>query len=105
MNKRYLFPIVLAILAIVALLVFFPPPTGTNGEPDPTPTVTETPIPTPPPTTIPPTTAPLPEPEDGVLESPYVFVYNSGTDTMYYTSGGEMMCTASAVQPRPVKKQ
>lgn len=89
MNKRYLFPIVLAILAIVALLVFFPPPTGTNGEPDPTPTVTETPIPTPPPTTIPPTTAPLPEPEEGVLESPYVFVYNSGTDTMYYTSGGE----------------
>lgn len=89
MNKRYLFPIMLAIFALVALIAFFPPPVGTSGEPDPTPTVTETPVPTPPPETVPPTTAPLPEPEEGILESPYVFVYNSGTETMYYTSGGE----------------
>ena len=89
MNKRYLFPIVLALLAIVALLLFFPPPADKADTPDPTPTITETPAPTPPPVTEPPPTNPLPVPEVGVLESPYVFVYNSGTETMYYLSGGE----------------
>ncbi len=89
MNKRYLFPIMLAIFALVALVVFFPPPAGTHDALEPTPTITQTPVQTPPVTTIPPTTAPLPKPEEGVLESPYVFVYNSGTETMYYTSGGE----------------
>ena len=89
MNKRYLIPIVLAILAVVALLMFFPPAADTELPPDPTPTVTETAAPTPPPVTEPRPTNPVPTPETGVLESPYVFVYNSGTDTMYYTSGGE----------------
>ena len=91
MNKRYLFPIMLAIFALVALIAFFPPPAGPASAPDPTPTptITETPAPTPPPVTAPPPTNPLPSPEAGVLESPYVFVYNSGTEAMYYTSGGE----------------
>lgn len=89
MSKRYLFPIMLAIFALVALIAFFPHPAGTVGQSDPTPTITETPAPTPPPTTAPPPTVPIPTVEEGVLEAPYVFVYNSGTETMYYTSGGE----------------
>lgn len=89
MSKRYLFPIMLAIFALVALIAFFPHPAGTVGQPDPTPTIIETPAPTPPPTTAPPPTIPIPTVEEGVLEAPYVFVYNSGTETMYYTSGGE----------------
>ena len=89
MSKRYLFPIMLAIFALVALIAFFPHPAGTVGQSDPTPTIIETPAPTPPPTTAPPPTVPIPTVEEGVLEAPYVFVYNSGTETMYYTSGGE----------------
>ena len=89
MSKRYLFPIMLAIFALVALIAFFPHPAGTVGQSDPTPTITETPAPTPPPTTAPPPTVPIPTVEEGVLEAPYVFVDNSGTETMYYTSGGE----------------
>lgn len=89
MSKRYLFPIMLAIFALVALIAFFPHPAGTVGQLDPTPTIIETPAPTPPPTTVPPPTVPIPTVEEGVLEAPYVFVYNSGTETMYYTSGGE----------------
>ena len=89
MNKRYLIPIILAVLALVALLVFFPPPAGPGENPETTPVITETPAPTPPPVTVPPTTRPLPSPEEKALEAPYVFVYNSGTETMYYTSGGE----------------
>lgn len=85
MNKRYLFPIVLAVLALVALLAFFPPPVEKAGEP--TPTVTETPAPTPPPETVPPTTAPPPTPAKGALEAPYVFVYDTASEEMYYTSG------------------
>ena len=94
MNKRFLFPIVLALLALVALLVFFPPP-AKNGE-EPAPTVTETPIPTPPVETAPPTTAPLPKPEPGALEALYVFVYDTASETMYYTSGGEYTHIAPA---------
>lgn len=87
MNKRYLFPIMLAVLALVALLIFFPPPMDKADTP--TPTVTETPVLTPPPTTVPPTTAPPPVPAQGALEAPYVFVYDSVTEDMYYLSGGE----------------
>lgn len=91
MKRGYIIPIVIAILALVALLIFFPPPIGGIGDLGTTPTVTETPAPTPtdPPVTAPPPTEPLPVPEEGILEAPYVFVYNSGTETMYYTSGGE----------------
>lgn len=91
MNKRYVIPIIIAVLALVALLAFFPPPIDGIGNPTPTPTVTETPTPTQtdPPPTEPPPTEPLPVPEEGVLEAPYVFVYNSATETVYYTSGGE----------------
>ncbi len=89
MKRGFLFPIVLVLLALVALLVLFPPPAGTTDTADPTPTVTETPVPTPPPETVPPATEPLPVPNQEALESPYAFVYNSGTDTMYYTYGGE----------------
>lgn len=92
MKKGYIIPIVIAGLLLAALVIFFPPPIGSVGDgPAATPTVTETPAPTPtdPPVTAPPPTEPLPVPEQGVLEAPYVFVYNSGTETMYYTSGGE----------------
>lgn len=88
MKRGFLFPIVLALLAVVALLVLFPPPAGGPDTPTPTPTVTETQAPTPPPETAPPPTEPLPTPNQAALESPYVFVYNSGTETMYYTYGG-----------------
>ena len=89
MNRRYVFPIVLAVLALVALLVLFPPPVGSTGNQEATPTVTETPTPTEPVITPPPTTQPPPIPAQGALEAPYVFVYDTVSEEVYYTSGGE----------------
>lgn len=103
MNRRYIFPIVLAIVLLVALIIVFPFP-GSDGDQGATPGTTiqspdgtgntpsdsaTQPSETEPPITEPPATEPLPVPEQGTIKATYVFVYNSGTDTMYYSAGGE----------------
>ncbi len=89
MNRKFIIPIVLAILAVAAMILLFPFPTGEQGDPQATPTESMTVPQTPPVETPPPETAPPPTPAADALEAPYAFAYSTQERGFYYVKGSE----------------